>query len=98
MKVRIKKKGSEDYSEIQLADFLLGVSSVSDRGDERTININGETYLLDTIEDIQKEQEAEVNSEAIINSETTSEVEAPVNDEASASEDTAPETVSSEGT
>jgi hypothetical protein len=98
MKVKIKKKGSEDYSEIEFADFLLGVNSVSDRNDERTININGETYLLDTIEDLQKEKETEASSETSVSTETVSESESPAKEETSASEEAAPEVVSSEGT
>jgi hypothetical protein len=94
MKVKIRKKGSEECSEIGLADFLLSVSSVSDRNDERTINIGGETYLLDTIEDICKEEKTEEVSEIVESSESTSpatdtesETTSPENNDARVSEE-----------
>ena len=62
MKVKIKKKGSDAVTEISLADLLLNVATVSDRNEEKTIKIDGETYLLDTIEDIQKDEEVKTDA------------------------------------
>lgn len=71
MKVFIQRKGDQTATEVSLADLLLNIATVSDRNDEMTIKINGEIYLLDTIEDIQK-GEAKMQNFAAVSSPTES--------------------------